>query len=96
MRLRELITEVKVPEIKIGKHKIKIVGSFKSGGGLMGSNPQAVIEFNGKKLGVFKQGMIGIWAFPQRPKLNRKEEDAFDKFMDDNIGKARKLPRATL
>ncbi len=93
MKLQDLITEGTLPEAEIGKFKIRVIGSFRSSNPFLAGNVQAVVEFNGKKFGVLKQGGIGIWAFPQRTKMSNKEQKEFDKFMDANIDKVPKLKR---
>ena len=77
-------------ETQIGGHDIKLLAGG-SDSNPFGNNPIAVIEFDGTRYEVYKQGMINIWAFKERPSLSNEEGKEFDTWMDSNYELASKL-----
>jgi len=51
------------------------------------TNWVAEIQFNGKTYQALRQGVIGIWAFPARIKMNRVDQDLLDKHLDAALAK---------
>ncbi len=81
---------VSVRETEIGGHKIKLLAAGRDKNPF-GNNPIAIIEFDGTNYEVYKQGMINIWAFKQRPKLSNEDGKEFDNWMDNNWEDRREL-----
>jgi|SRR5438128_2731011 hypothetical protein len=50
--------------------------------GPFGSNVVADIEYKGKKYMAIRQGGLGFWAFPERPKMSPEDQKAFDAQLD--------------
>lgn len=66
---------------KIGDHDVFVNNVYRSG--TMGSNPMATLEIGGKRYEAYKQGMIGIWAFPGRDMFSREEQRELDSYLND-------------